>query len=205
MLENELLFVVAMDTEVHESMRENTNILFTGVGTINATMALTRYLATHPEVTTVVNIGTAGSINYPQGAIVSCNRFFQRDMNCSPLGYSIGETPYDDNEIVFSPTIQNTNLFNGINIISDAICSTGNSFENDRTRLTSVVDVDVVDMEAYALAIVSNSFNVGFNSIKMISDNVDSDGVMDWSEFLIIAQNLSLDIYNQVIENYNLA
>ena len=56
------VLAVALEDEL-EGIKGNYNTLFTGVGKINATMALTRYLTENPDTELVVNYGTAGGVD----------------------------------------------------------------------------------------------------------------------------------------------
>ena len=44
----------------------------------------------------IINYGTAGSLNKELRGLVEVTRFFQRDMDATPLGFKIGQTPFDD-------------------------------------------------------------------------------------------------------------
>ena len=60
------LLVVALEAEYPVDLpRPNFDILYTGVGKINATLELTRTLSNwlEPKLPKVVNYGTAGSVN----------------------------------------------------------------------------------------------------------------------------------------------
>ena len=80
----DVLIVCALEKETDNQL-EGYNVLYTGVGKVNATYELTRHFITYgfPEI--VVNYGTAGSRNLPIGELVECNRFVQRDMDVSGL------------------------------------------------------------------------------------------------------------------------
>src|SRR4051812_42482712 len=72
---------------------------YTGVGKVNAAYALMRKLA-HAQrsgspVTRVVNLGSAGSPRFNTGNVVAADRFLQRDMDATGLGFRHGETPFD--------------------------------------------------------------------------------------------------------------
>ena len=54
------IVVTALAGELPDAAPEQ--ILFTGVGKVNATHVLTRYLERHPEIKTVINYGTDGLI-----------------------------------------------------------------------------------------------------------------------------------------------
>ena len=51
--DNETLVVCALPSELPEVLPET--VLFTGVGKINASYSLTRYLSAHPEIRRVIN------------------------------------------------------------------------------------------------------------------------------------------------------
>lgn len=144
-------------------------VLYTGVGKINAAYALTRELARRSVpggrgVSLVLNLGTAGSAVYSTGALVECTRFVQRDMDASPLGFAVGETPYDGHP----PVLERTALFPDL---AQASCGSGDDFCVDHDPRA----YQVVDMEAYALAKVCRMEGVAFASVKYISDGAKSD------------------------------
>ena len=81
------------------------------------------------------------------------------------LDIKLGETPFDDiNEI------HNSN--------KGYSCGTGDSFVNKQIE----IDVDLVDMEAYALAKVCKLEGIKFRCFKYISDNADDSASIDWLE-----------------------
>ena len=136
-----------------------------GVGKINATYNLTKLIHEH-EPSEVINYGTAGAINKGLSGIVECTKFYQRDMDArSLLNLKLGETPFDHiNEI--------------INSEEGFSCGSGDSFVNKQIEM----DLDLVDMEAYALAKVCKLENINFKCFKYISDNADENATSDWIE-----------------------
>tara|TARA_B100001063_G_scaffold101877_1_gene95087 strand:- start:887 stop:1420 length:534 start_codon:yes stop_codon:yes gene_type:complete len=138
---------------------------FTGAGKINATYNLTKLIQKYrPDE--IINFGTAGAITKNLEGVIECTQFFQRDMDVSALlNLKIGETPFDNiNEIILSK--------NGYS------CGTGDSFVTGAIS----INVDVVDMEAYALAKVCKLEKVNFRCFKFISDNADESAKVDWIE-----------------------
>ena len=136
-----------------------------GVGKINATYNLTKLIHEH-EPSEVINYGTAGAINKGLSGIVECTKFYQRDMDArSLLNLKLGETPFDHiNEI--------------INSEEGFSCGSGDSFVNKQIEM----DLDLVDMEAYALAKVCKLEDIKFKCFKYISDNADENATSDWTE-----------------------
>ena len=74
--DNSYLIVTALAGELPDAAPEQ--ILFTGVGKINATHVLTRYLERHPEIKTVINYGTCGGAHkVTPGTLVKATTFLQ--------------------------------------------------------------------------------------------------------------------------------
>jgi adenosylhomocysteine nucleosidase len=152
-------------------------ILYTGVGKVNAAAALARRLAelrcTGRSPSRVVNLGTAGSRSIPAHTLVACHRFQQRDMDVSGLGFPVGVTPFDS----APPVIEFPPLFAQL---PHKTCSSGDSFA---THLHAV-ESDVVDMEAFALARVCLAERMPFGCAKYITDGADADAPAHWEAAL---------------------
>jgi len=142
-----------------------------GVGKINATYNTLRLINTHkPKI--VINYGTAGAVNDKLKGIIECTKFFQRDMDVRGLDFELGETPFDKiREIVISE--------------SGYSCGTGDSFVNKKIDMK----VDVVDMEAYAIAKVCKLERIEFKCFKYISDNANENSSKDWNQNLKLGAN----------------
>ena len=138
---------------------------YTGAGKINATYNLTKLIEKY-NPKEIINFGTAGAIKKNLKGIVECTQFYQRDMDVTALlNLKIGETPFDNiNEIILSK--------NGYS------CGTGDNFVTGAIPLK----VDLVDMEAYALAKVCLIEKINFRCFKFISDNADESANVDWIE-----------------------
>ncbi|MDB4351782.1 5'-methylthioadenosine nucleosidase [Candidatus Pelagibacter sp.] len=136
-----------------------------GVGKINATYNLTKLIHKY-KPSEVINYGTAGAVKKGLSGIIECTKFYQRDMDVRGLlDLKLGETPFDNiNEII--------NSDEGLS------CGSGDSFVNKQIEM----NVDLVDMEAYALAKVCKLESVEFKCFKFISDNADDNAPLDWTE-----------------------
>ena len=136
---------------------------FTGVGKINATYNLTKIINKF-RPNEIINYGTAGAVDKKLSGIIECTKFYQRDMDVSQLmNLQIGQTPFDNiNEII--------NSENGHS------CGSGDNFVTGEVP----IKVDVVDMEAYAIAKVCKLENIDFRCFKFISDNADESAGSDW-------------------------
>jgi len=163
-------------------------VLYTGVGKVNAAASLARRLAelrcSGMAPARVVNLGTAGSRSVPAHTLVACNRFSQRDMDVSGLGFVRGVTPFDPAPAVleFPPVFTH---------LPQLACSTADSFA---THLHEI-DGDVVDMEAFALARVCVSERVPFACAKYVTDGADSDSATHWEAALEVAARSFAALY----------
>ena len=151
---------------------------YTGVGKINATYNTLRLINLYkPKI--IINYGTAGAINTELNGIIECTKFYQRDMDIRSLDFELGETPFDNiKEIIISK--------NGFS------CGTGDNFVNQKIDM----EVDVVDMEAYAIAKVCKLEKIEFKCFKYISDNADKNASIDWNKNLRLGANAFSKLIN---------
>ncbi|MDR2526582.1 MAG: hypothetical protein LBC92_01770 [Rickettsiales bacterium] len=169
---NECLFIIACEEEDPEGIfiKNAPNVVFSGVGKINAAYHLTKKLGEIAAPKYVINVGSVGSKKFKLGDVVYCNKFVQRDMNVKPLGYVNYATPSD----VLTNKSKTEYIIEHREVITDlpnAICGTGDSFVEGEDVNN---DFDVVDMEGYALARVCKFEKIDFISLKYISDDFSS-------------------------------
>lgn len=162
------LFVFALEAEAAEEF-EGLNKLVVGVGKVNAAYGLTRAIQQRrPGL--IVNLGSAGSPSFERGEVVCCTRFIQRDMDVRGLGFRLYETPFSGihPELHYGIRLKGTR---------EAICGTGDSFEMNHQE----AGYTVLDMEAYALALVALKEGIPFLCLKYISDGADGSAAEDWT------------------------
>ena len=168
------LIVCALKMETQGQLNDY-DVLYTGVGKVNATFALTQKFGKHGSYIPydmVINYGTAGSRKIKKKTLVDCTKFIQRDMDVTGLGFMRGETPFEQDPPFI---IQQQNIkFNPIG--RNATCGTGDNFAEDKSQYYG----EVVDMEAYALAKVCYLYGVPFISFKYITDGADEQAHEDW-------------------------
>ena len=182
MNKKDILIVCALKVETQGQLDnyfdDERQILYTGVGKVNATIKLTQrlhsshlhYMPIMPKL--VINYGTAGSRKIKKKTLVDCTKFIQRDMDVTGLGFMRGETPFEQDPPFI---IQQQNVeFNPIG--RNATCGTGDNFAEDKSQYYG----EVVDMEAYALAKVCYLYDVPFISFKYITDGADEQAHEDW-------------------------
>ena len=154
---------------------ERIPVLYTGIGKVNAAVALTRALARYRAagraMPLVANFGTAGSVRFAPRTLVGCRRFVDRDMDVGALGFAPGVTPFDP----LPPMLEFGPHFPSL---PDAVCGSGDSFA---TRAHDDA-CDVVDMEAYALAKACRIAGAEFACAKYVSDGADAQAAKHWQE-----------------------
>ena len=188
------LYVVAIKEEVDTEFIDKFDVLITGVGKVNAAYELTRYLAENKKMyNLVINFGTAGSNYLDPGTFVDCTRFYEKDMDCLPLGFEPFQTPFEK-EIIIDFSLES--IFNPLN--KNLSCYTGDKF------VTEDLDYQgIFDMEAYALAKVCKSFQLPFISFKYISDGANSDSSGDWTENISSGYKIFYEKVVNEILNYD--
>jgi adenosylhomocysteine nucleosidase len=151
-------------------------VLYCGVGKVNAAYRLTRRLASgsaREEYAYVLNLGSAGSRTFNRGSLVAADRFVQRDMDVTALGFAHGETPFESHpSMITFPRIFST--------LPHGICGSGDSF----LQTAPPVPADILDMEAYALAKVCLQEQIPFACVKYITDGADGAASSDWQNNL---------------------
>jgi adenosylhomocysteine nucleosidase len=183
------LIVMALDLESQGIFEQRgVPVLYTGIGKVNASIALTRRLAEYRHAgrpaPRVINFGTAGSRKFLTGSLVGCHRFVQRDMDVRALGFEYGVTPYEDipAQLEFVPAFRE---------LPQGLCGSGDSFATGE----HVLHCDVVDMEAYAYAKVCRFEGAEFACAKFISDGADHTAAGDWRANLVHAADAFWKLY----------
>jgi len=178
-----ILILVAVKEELSKKDLPGIGIHYTGVGKINASIKTIKVIKDYSP-SLIINYGTAGSLNKELRGLVEVTQFFQRDMDATPLGFKIGQTPFDD--------------IGEINFGSDGYsCGTGDTFVTQTPKLKT----DLVDMEAYAIAKICFIENVKFKCFKYISDNANSGANDDWIENVSKGKKLFVNQMKSLVVN----
>jgi adenosylhomocysteine nucleosidase len=162
------LIVVALPEEIAGSnITDFAPIAYTGVGKVNAAIKLYEAIQKHkPDL--VINFGTAGTLKNAKG-IFHVDTFVQTDMDARALGLARGITPDSKDTLPVQKGI---------------VLGTSDSFIVDpKKQLDGItLDIDLVDMEAFALREVCKHLNVKFESYKYVSDSADQEASEDWQK-----------------------
>jgi adenosylhomocysteine nucleosidase len=136
---------------------------------VNAAYELSKAIQ-YKRPSLIVNLGSAGSNYFQKGDVVCCTRFVQRDMDVRGLGYAQYETPLSG----LPPVLEYGLKMDGL---PESICGTGDTFEMAHAATV----YNIIDMEAYALAMIAMKENIPFLCLKYISDGADGNAAEDWT------------------------
>lgn len=171
-----VLYVMAAEAEYGPALRARFTPLITGVGPVEAAIAVTRALSNDtPDL--VVCLGSAGSAKLEQAAVYQVSAVAYRDMDASPLGFEKGTTPFLDlpAEVTLPqvPGLPSATLATGGSIVS------GNAY--------GAVPQDMVDMETFAVLRACMAFGVPMMGLRGISDGADEvTKFEDWTQYLAV-------------------
>ncbi|WP_333899212.1 5'-methylthioadenosine/S-adenosylhomocysteine nucleosidase [Agrobacterium pusense] len=189
-----LLFVMAASAEYGPHLQARITPLMTGVGPVEAAIAVTTVLAGldtagHlPDL--VVSLGSAGSRTLEQTSIYQAVSVSYRDMDASPFGFAKGCTPFLDlpAEVALPlriPDVAGARLSTGANVVS------GEAY--------GLIDADMVEMETYAVLRACQRFGLPLIGLRGISDGkADVKHVNDWTEYLHIIDEKLADAVDRL-------
>lgn len=159
------LFVALPSEFPKEKAPLGVDVIYTGIGKVNAAIKATEVLKDlSPMDTIVINYGSAGSILNSINTLVKCTKFIQGDINTKQFAKKT-YTPFDE---VIYPKLELGDLIFG----SDSSCCTMDTFQTKPTH-------SACDMEAYSIAKVCKIYGFDFVAYKYISDNGDAN---DWKK-----------------------
>lgn len=148
--------------------------ILTGVGKTRSAMMLTKAICEEkPDL--VINMGTAGTLTHSISDIFICHRFIDRDFQSVKLPGIEYEIDLTD-KCIKNDIIQLLPLAKA----KTGTCNTGDSFVTEAESLEG----DVVDMEAFAQAVVCKEFDIPFVAIKYVTDIIGQNSVNHWEDKL---------------------
>ena len=142
-----LKIVVALKKEV--GTLSGYDVYYSGCGKVNATISTME----------AISAGAVGNLS----GLIEPTGFVDRDMDVRPLGFELGQTPFEE----------------GIRIgHRGIIVGSGDTFATS----TPEIKCDLVDMEAYAIARVCKKYDIEFKCLKYVTDNADESSAKSWEE-----------------------
>ena len=161
----EFLVVAALRSEA-AYLPEGVPLVITGLGKTNAAIETTRALLAYGDTTglTVLNVGTAGALTDGFTGLHRPSTVINHDLSADAIR-SLGIDPEERLEL---RTGDGTVLASGDVFVSDPA-----------VRNALAAQADLVDMEAYGVALACLRFGVDLELVKHVSDNAD-EGAFDW-------------------------
>lgn len=162
-----ILLVAAMEEEIRDIRKHeysNIDILLTGIGKVNAAMALTEYLMKH-QVDGIINMGFSGATQpFEVGDLVLVRDVLYHDFDLSLFGYQKGQVPgfperFHSDEKLLKFVLEKMPQMKAGQLL------TGDYFKTEHKEQSCLFD-----MEGAALYQVAHHFNVPCLSIKVVSD-----------------------------------
>lgn len=143
-------------------------VLLTGMGKVNAAVALATVLARGPHPSVVVNLGTAGALRPGLEGTHEIGTVLQHDLDTEVLRGLTGETYGEPLELDGR---------------AGTVLATGDLFvaeEGARQRLAE--RAHLVDMEGYALAGAARAAGVPVRLVKHVSDAAGDGAALTWRD-----------------------
>ena len=148
-------------------------LIYSGVGKLNASVATIQAIDKH-NPNFILNLGTVGALNNDISGVVEIREVFQRDFDAEPLSPK-GKVPFDNKPEVLTSSFGKYS------------CGTGDTFVRSKDPWLVDNQIDVVDMELFAIAHACYSKGLPWRSLKFITDYVSRDSGEDWQKNLEVS------------------
>lgn len=160
------LLVVAATRAEAAYVPEGVPLVITGIGKTAAAIETTRALLGYGDTTelTVLNIGTAGALRDEYSGLYRPSVVLNHDISAAAIR-ALGHDPEERIEL---PSGDGTVIASGDVFVTDPII---------RAHLAD--QAELVDMEAYGVALACRRLGVPLELVKHVSDNAD-EGALDW-------------------------
>lgn len=181
-MSGKILVLTAIPEELDKAKApEGFEVIYTGVGKVNAASTTTMaVMALRPSL--VINYGTAGKINEKLSGLIEISHVIQRDMIAEPLAPR-GQTPYSPEQFVLESAHED----------AFCICGTGDSFVTTADPWLVANNVDLVDMELFAIAAVCQRHDIPWLGFKFITDDANDFAAEHWTANVADGQHLFWD------------
>jgi adenosylhomocysteine nucleosidase len=161
------LLVMAVHLEA-EALGSDLPVLLTGMGKVNAALAVAATLAGGPKPREIINLGTAGALRPGLTGTHPIGTVLQHDLDSDVLLKLTGE--------VTGPPL----------LVGDPdgiVLATGDAFVADpATRDRLAAHAHLVDMEGYAVAAAAHAAGVPVRLVKHVSDDASEHASRTWQQ-----------------------
>ena len=146
-------------------------VLLTGMGKVNAAVAVASVLAGAVRPASVVNLGTAGELKPGWSGTHEVRTVLQHDLDAAVLHLLTGEDVGVEIDLSPDPAAPGPVLATGDLFVSD---------EDARRRLAE--RADLVDMEGFAVAAAVRAAGLPVRLVKHVSDEAGEGAAKTWRE-----------------------
>lgn len=160
------VLVVAATLAEAAHVPDGVPVVITGIGKTHAAVETTRALLAYGDTTdlTVLNIGTAGALREDYAGLYRPSVVLNHDISAEAIR-ALGHDP--EERIALSSG-------------DGTVLASGDVFVTDRVvRAQLAARAELVDMEAFGVALACRRLGVDLELVKHVSDNAD-EGAFDW-------------------------
>ena len=181
------LLLAALPAEISAAqLPPGLELVYTGVGKLNAALQTWRAIE-RCQPQGLINFGTAGRTHAGVSGLVSIGEVLQRDMCAEPLSPR-GVTPFCERPQRYLAAPDPTTM----RPANRVRCGSGDSFVTAHDPWLATHQVDVVDMELFAIAHVAHEHSLPWHAFKFISDDANEESARTWEQSVSQGQLLFL-------------
>lgn len=180
------IIITALASELDASLLpDGVQIVYSGIGKLNAAIATFKAIEqSRPK--RILNFGTVGAVASHASGLVEIQRVVQRDMIAEPLAPR-GQVPFC------------TRPYEYLSGSGGYTCGTGDSFVMAKDPWFAANNVDVVDMELFAIAAIAHEHKIAWSSFKYVTDHTNEESGQDWQNRVRHGQHLFIDLLKKVL------
>ena len=180
------IIITALADELDASLLpQGVQIFYSGIGKLNAAIATYKAISQSRPLR-IFNFGTVGAVRPHANGLIEIQRVVQRDMIAEPLAPR-GQVPFCTRPYEY---LSGSGMYT---------CGTGDSFVTAKDPWFETNNVDVVDMELFAIAAIAYDHNIAWRSFKYVTDHTNEDSGQDWQQKVRHGERLFIDRLKEVL------
>ena len=185
------------------SRRVDVHTLLSGIGMVNAAAAAT-YLATEGS-DIILNSGLSGGIScIKRGELMVGTEYIEHDFDLTPLGYPLCKKPLQN--YIYKADDRLLEIIDKLYPeIKKGVAVSGDSFISDASKkefLKKEFSAMSCDMESAAVAYVCELADIGFASIRRISDDAGDDAAENYSNMNCLREELLIEMLIKLAKSF---
>jgi adenosylhomocysteine nucleosidase len=180
------IIITALANELDASLLpKGVQIFYSGIGKLNAAMTTFKAIE-QSRPSRIFNFGTVGAVAPHASGLIEIKRVVQRDMIAEPLAPR-GQVPFC------------TRPHEYLSESGQYTCGTGDSFVMAKDPWFEANNVDVVDMELFAIAAIAHDYDIAWRSFKYVTDHTNEESGQDWQNKVRHGEHLFIDLLKKVL------